>query len=250
MKAAHPDRALSLLLRGDHGTLSTHGWEGHPHGSLVAFAVSEDGFALLLLSGLAAHAKNLAGDRRASLLVTDLIGGPAPLTRKRVTLLGTVRPSDHTGDRETYLSRHPSAAQYIDFGDFQLYRLHVERGRYIEGFGEMSWFDGAAWKTAQADPLASAAVGIVTHMNDDHADALLLYTHVFASCPEATEVVMDGIDQHGFDVRVLQPKEHRHRIAFEEPVLGSGAARRALVAMVKKARGVLDERLKHLNDDT
>lgn len=241
MTPSHAVRARSLLLRVHHGSLATHGWQGHPHASLVAFAVSDDGCPLLLLSGLAAHTKNLTADPRASVLVTDVIGGPNPITRRRVTLLGEVRPSDVPTDRSAYLERHPDSARYIDFGDFQIYRLYVARARYIEGFGEMSWLDGDGWSGAQPDPLAAAATGIVAHMNEDHGDALLLYTHVLASCPEATEVAMDGIDQHGFDIRVSQPKEHRHRLSFDEPVLGAAAARRALVAMVKRARGMASE---------
>lgn len=202
----------------------------------MEFALGAHGDPLLLLSGLAAHTKNLGADPRCSLMVADVLGGSGPLTRRRATLLGTVSVSGEGDDRAAYLERHPAAARYVDFGDFAIYRLAVARVRYIEGFGEMSWFDGDDWRGAEPDPLAAAAPGIIEHMNQDHADALLLYTHVLCGCPEAEEVVMEGIDQHGFDMRVLAPTERRHRVAFDEPIRGRGGARRALVALVQHAR--------------
>lgn len=240
MTPNHPTRARSLAARVHVGSLATIGWEGHPHGSLVQFVTSDDGAPVLLLSKLAAHTKNLDADSRASLLIVDDAAGD-PLTRSRVTLLGTVATSDAPGDRDAYLSRHPAAAAYIDFGDFDLYRLHVARARYIQGFGEMSWVDGSAWLAARPDPLVGDRAGIIAHMNDDHADALLLYTHVLSACPNATRVVMVGIDELGFDLRVLAPTEHPHRIDFETPVRDRNAARSALVALVKKARAMQSE---------
>ncbi|MCP4423133.1 MAG: hypothetical protein GY803_01440 [Chloroflexi bacterium] len=32
-----------------------------------------------------------------------------------------------------------AARQYINFPDFQFYRLRVEKARYIAGFGQMGW---------------------------------------------------------------------------------------------------------------
>ena len=51
----------------------------------------------------------------------------------------------------------------------------VESIRYIGGFGRMSWVNESDWKGAEADPLAPFAQGIIDHMNDDHADIMVLY---------------------------------------------------------------------------
>jgi heme iron utilization protein len=39
--------------------------------------------------------------------------------------------------RQRYLARLPSAAQYADFGDFAFWRLEIESGHFIGGFGRI-----------------------------------------------------------------------------------------------------------------
>ncbi len=62
------------------------------------------------------------------------------LAQPRVSLVGRVElVEDRQAMAEIYLQYHPGARQYINFGDFQFYQLHVERARYIAGFGRMGW---------------------------------------------------------------------------------------------------------------
>jgi hypothetical protein len=41
--------------------------------------------------------------------------------------------------RVLYLGRHPDSAQWIDFGDFALYRMILAQAYYVGGFGVMGW---------------------------------------------------------------------------------------------------------------
>src|SRR5215211_7612844 len=77
--------------------------------------------------------------------------------------------------RDRYLKANPTSAYYIDFGDFTFYRLDVQSIRYVGGYGRMSWVDAAAYALAEPDPLATAAAGIIEHMNGDHAEAQVLF---------------------------------------------------------------------------
>ena len=52
--------------------------------------------------------------------------------------------------RDRYLAANPSAAYYIEFGDFVFYRLNVESIRYVGGYGRMSWVDADSYATAKA----------------------------------------------------------------------------------------------------
>ena len=62
------------------------------------------------------------------------------LAQARVTLVGQVElAANRKALADVYLGYHPNARQYINFTDFQFYRLHVERARYIAGFGRMGW---------------------------------------------------------------------------------------------------------------
>ena len=127
----------------DHGALATvrptKQGGGHPYASRVGVAWDVDGSALFLFSTLAAHTQDILKDPRASLLVEGESDTENPLQAPRVTLMGTVSPSDDPEHLARYLARHPSAAQYAGFGDFQVYRLGVEKVHFVAGFGQATW---------------------------------------------------------------------------------------------------------------
>jgi len=122
-------------------TISVHR-AGYPYGSLTPYALSPRGVPLLLLSGLAAHTKNLLADPRACLFVGDRSAAEDPLAGARVSLLGKaakVEPADRQDARARYVARHPRAEAYLQLGDFGLWELAVEEARLISGFGTMRW---------------------------------------------------------------------------------------------------------------
>jgi len=115
---------------------------GYPYGSLTPFALSSRGGPLLLLSGLAAHTKNLLADPRACLFVGDRAAVEDPLAGARAALLGRaarVAEADAPDARARYVARHPRAAAYFELRDFALWELAVEEARLISGFGSMRW---------------------------------------------------------------------------------------------------------------
>jgi putative heme iron utilization protein len=122
-------------------TISVHR-AGFPYGSLTPFALSSAGAPLLLLSGLAAHTKNLLADARACLFVGDRTAAEDPLAGARASLLGRVVLVEAAGvadARQRYVARHPKAQAYFQLKDFALWRLEVEEARLISGFGSMRW---------------------------------------------------------------------------------------------------------------
>jgi len=122
-------------------TLSVHR-AGFPYGSLTPFALSARGAPLLLLSGLAAHTKNLLADPRACLFVGDRTATEDPLAGARASLLGRavrVGGADTGEARARYVARHPRAEAYFELRDFALWELVVEEARLISGFGSMRW---------------------------------------------------------------------------------------------------------------
>jgi hypothetical protein len=237
---SHAALARSLTDAGGHGTLSTLTPDGHPYGSLVAFVAADDGTPYLLASELAEHSRNAHREARAGLFVAaaDVPDDADRLARPRVTLLGGLAPFDASpDDRDRYLERHPQAQRYVDFPDFSWWRLHVARVRYVGGFGVMSWVDGHAFRAATADPVVNHADGILAHMNDDHADACLLYARHLAGAGDATAATAVGVDRHGFTLWAETPAGPQvARVAFGEPVDSARAVRAAAVDLVSRAR--------------
>jgi putative heme iron utilization protein len=122
-------------------TISVHR-AGFPYGSLTPFAVAADGSPLLLLSGLAAHTKNLLADPRACLFVGDRTATEDPLAGARASLLGRAArlgEAEIPDARARYVARHPKAEAYFQLRDFALWRISVEKVRLISGFGSMRW---------------------------------------------------------------------------------------------------------------
>ena len=244
------ERARTLVAGAVDGTLSTVALDpaGYPFGSIVTHALDPEGRPLVLMSDLAEHARNLAEDARASLLVTEGGSGAGRLAAARATLVGTVvRLPDDDQDEAVarYLEVHPGAF-WARFPDFAMHRLELEAIRYVRGFGEMSWVGVDAYSAAEADPLAGAEAGIVEHMNADHADSLCTMVAAFLDVEgEVTAATMTSCDRYGFEVRLaLAPSEPGGdeglafgRLGFPEPLTAAEQARHAMVELVRAARG-------------
>jgi len=239
---SHAERARTLVARETTGTLATLALEpaGYPYGSFVTFAL-DGGEPVFLISRIAEHTRNVAADPRASLLVHER-GKDDPLANGRVTLLGRAEKLERavTTARESFLALHPGASYYVDYDDFDFWRLSVQSVRYIGGYGRMSWVDGAAFRAAEPDPLAASAPRILEHMNRDHADSLLRYGRAFTRASDAERAVMTAIDRYGFEMTLTTPAGvGPARIAFEAPLTTADEARRALVALSRAAEARL-----------
>ena len=234
------ERGRTLLATAPTGTLATSSVEGgFPFGSLVAYAVDDLGRPILCLSDLAEHSRNLAADPRASLMAAQT-GEGDPLALARVTVLGSVVELRADADAAAvYRERHPGAF-YSDFHDFRIYRLEVASVRYVGGFGRMSWVSAADHAAAEPDPLRPHAAGIVEHMNDDHADALVTYCRVFGGRAGTERAEMVGVDRYGFTVLAQDAGSDDRtavRIPFGRRVDTTVAVRAAMIKLLRQARG-------------
>ena len=227
-----------LIRRRDRAALATAlpandgAW---PYASLVLVAVDHDLSPILLLSDLAEHSKAIATDPRVSLLFDGTGGLAQPLTGPRVTLLGRAIKTGDERPKQRFLRHHPDAGMYAGFGDFNVYRVALERTHLVGGFGKIRWIAPAELLAVPPLPeLAESEAGIVSHMNEDHADAVRLYaTRLLGLAGEKWTMV--GIDRDGLDLR--QGGEVA-RLAFESPLGSAADARPTLVDLVHRARAM------------
>jgi putative heme iron utilization protein len=240
---SHAERCRTLVARARSAALSTiaRDPEGFPYGSLVTVANDDLGRPLLLISTLAEHTKNLLDRSEASVLVTEpLDAHDQPLAVGRVTILGrctAVAEDERAAVREAFLAQQPSSSYYVDFKDFAFYRLEPISLRYVGGFGRMSWVSAEDYRLAEPDPLAAASGGILTHMNTDHASAVLAYAQKLAGIADATSATMTAVDRYGFELAVTTTDGPRAtRLAFDAPVATSDEVRRAMIALVQRTR--------------
>ena len=218
------ERARTLMHSGRIGSLSTLSRKrpGFPFGSLMPYALDDQGRPIFLISTMAMHTQNLQSDPRASLFVTEQHASGDPLGASRVTLIGNVSKTeepDLVGARDIYLKRYPDSKYWVDFDDFFFYQMDVLDVYYVGGFSVMGWAAASEYSQAQSDPLADDKRDIMQHMNTDHADALVLLAKHFAGI-EAQEAEMTSVDRLGFNLRLkTESGVHGMRIAFSRTSL-------------------------------
>jgi putative heme iron utilization protein len=224
--------ARRLIRSQQHAAFATL-MDGRPYVSLVAIACDTDATPLLLLSDLAQHTKNLLADPRVSLLFEATAGYPDPLAGPRLTVIGRAERCDQPRALARFPARHPSSVHYAGFGDFHLYRVVLERGHLVAGFGRISWVEAdELCRGGDGAALAAAEAEIIAHMNRDHADAVGLYADRLLR-RAGTGWQMTGIDPEGLDLR---RDGEVARLDFDAPVLTPAAARRTLIELAQAAR--------------
>jgi hypothetical protein len=115
--------------------------DGAPYVGLLPFAMLPDcSAALVHASALAKHTAGLKEGAPFGVLVHFPDNADAdPLQLPRVTLQGAVHlmakeSAEYAIARTLYLDKFPQSEQTFALGDFNLYALVVEAGRYIGGF--------------------------------------------------------------------------------------------------------------------
>jgi putative heme iron utilization protein len=215
----------------DRAVLAT-AMDGHPYASLVLVATAPGGAPLLLISDLAQHTINLKADARVSLLLDGTVGLEEPLTGARVTLVGTAARSEDPALLRRFVARHPSASFYAGFRDFHLYRVAVERGHLVAGFGKIDWIEAAALLPPGLDALSEAEAEIVRHMNEDHAQSVQRYAqHLLGQSGDGWQIT--GIDVEGVDLRRAGTVV---RLGFAAPMRDLEAVRGELSRLAAEAR--------------
>jgi putative heme iron utilization protein len=234
------EEARTLVAGTNAGTLATLCDDGSPWASLVAYGALDDGSPVLFVSRLAQHGRNLLREPRASLSVAALPAGDDVLAAGRVTLAGTAEQPEGDAAREAldrYIAAVPAAKAYAGFGDFTLWVLRVDRVRWVGGYGRMASSTARAYADAVPDPVGPGAAYAIRHLNEDHADALLVMAQALGGHPDATAAECHAIDRHGLDLFIATPRGHAFaRLAFAEPVTAPGGLRGATVELTRRAR--------------
>jgi putative heme iron utilization protein len=233
------EQARTIAAASNSGTLATLTVDGDPWASLVAYGLV-DGEPVLCVSNLAEHGRNLANDPRASVSIVTASSDADPLATGRITLAGAVAApldGDRDAARAAYLQAVPAARFYIEYSDFTLWVLRVERVRWVGGYGRMDSATGADYLAAEPDPVTPAAARAIAHLNADHADALAMMARAFGGYPDTDESVCTGIDRYGLDLRVHTPRGIAYtRVGFPQR-LTSAAQLRSVAAELAHAAG-------------
>jgi putative heme iron utilization protein len=232
--------ARTLIRTARHGALAVlDPGSGNPLASRVAVATDHDGAPLILVSSLSAHTGGLEADARCSLLLGEP-GKGDPLAHPRIALsceAEKISRDDPRHDRveRRFLRRNPKSKLYAGFADFSFFRLEPLGASLNGGFGKAYALDRADLLIdgPSVEAVAAAEPGALSHMNDDHPDAVRRYARHFAGIMDDREWHMTGIDVDGFD---LAGDDRVLRIFFAVPLSNAEDIHRTLVSMAAEAR--------------
>ena len=235
MSSKAAKNARELLLKEYRGVLSTHSkaMPGYPFGSVVPYCLDAQGRPLLLISRIAQHTHNLLEDAKCSLLVGERAAEDVQAAG-RLTVLAQARQLTVEAEIEAAAARYyryfPQSRDYHRVHDFDFWCLEPVRARYIGGFGAIHWLD----QLLLGNPFAGEAeLGMVEHMNADHAGAIAHYVQL-AGLPALEPAQLVGIDSEGFHLRIGHTL---HWLAFPAPCETAGSVRKALVALAQPTSG-------------
>jgi len=233
------EEARTIAASTNAATLASLTRTGDPWASFVTYGLL-DGAPVLCVSHLAEHGRNLAADPRASLAVVAPGTETDPLASPRVTLAGIVEHPEGPeleAARAAHIAAVPAAKYYIDYSDFALWVLRVQRVRWVGGYGRMDSASAADYAAATADPLRGIAADAITHLNDDHADALAEMARALGGHPDAESAVCTGVDRYGLELKVNTPRGAAYtRVGFGGAVGSADELRAVTVRLVREAR--------------
>lgn len=217
---------LNSLNHKDDNDPALTGW---PSASMVTVAAHWDSSPILMLSDIAHHAKNIAADNRVALLFDSAVGAPNPQEDPRVSVVGRLVKTDDSRLHQRYIARHPRAALYAGFADFNFYVLKVEKFHFVGGFARATWINKSKALLAKKQwaDLADREQDILNHMNADHGDALRHYGGKLLG-KRGKSWAMTGLDPEGCD---LKCGAGFHRLNFKEMVNDSESCRKTLVEL-------------------
>lgn len=233
------EEARTIAASTNTGTLATLTAQGDPWASMVTYGLLE-GDPVLCVSNLAEHGRNLTGDHRASISIIAATTDKDPLAGGRVTLAGRVFTpvgEQHEAARAAHMAAVPAAKYYIDYSDFALWVLKVQRVRWVGGYGRMDSATGTDYAAAAPDPVTPHAARAIEHLNADHADALAAMARALGGYPDTETAVCTGADRYGLDLRLQTARGLAYtRVGYAQPLQSIDELRSATVELTKLAR--------------
>ena len=227
------------------GVLSTNSAKcpGYPVGSVVGYAVDDDGFPFFSFSSLSKHTCDLKLDSRATLTVQfkDFAGaddGRVSLTGKVISLKDGLSDEKRQFLNATYKARH-TGASWIDFDDFQFFKFQsYEQIRLVGGFAWACYVDPKEFIRCTSDPHSSYAQHVMNHMNEEHCDSTQqIIKHICGI--DIDEVRMVSLDRLGFDVQgIIQAGNGGYvkaRVPFTKEVGSRKGLKEEIMAMSREA---------------
>ena len=250
-----------------HGTLctiSSHSdLENYPYGSIVPFAISNDGMPYILVAEIAAHTKNLLTNPKSCLFISHPNPKGDPQSNWRASIFGefqrVITPSRAENFSEEdlqkciqiseekeeemlirYCQRVENARSYLKTHNFYFWKMGgIEKVRYIAGFGKICWINGQDVVSEISDKeIEEVKQDSIEHMNEDHEDAMITICEgIHGFKPKSVNMI--DLDSGGIMMKTTEPNKSIYT-SFGKRIK-SDELRAEIIKLVKKARKSLKQ---------
>ncbi len=236
------NQARQLLRNCELGVLSTHSkaCDGFPFGSVSTFMSTHERDIVFYISDLAQHTKNIQNKPEMSFTVFPGCSSKGnqpddPNAGARLSLIGSAQMMSEDQQEaisERFFMLYPDSRKYQKAHSFNFFKMTIERARYIGGFGDIHWFSDQEWRL-ETPSWCESELDMVTHMNDDHVDAMM------AICQWKA-----GINSESVEMLAINPDGAFYRcqhhdaifIEFDELAYDGNSVRQLLVKQTQEAR--------------
>jgi putative heme iron utilization protein len=244
---------VRTLVQYNHGfaVISTHSKSDpdYPSGSVVGFAPDEQGRPLFIFSGMSTHTQDILSDKHCSLTVAAK--GFKGAADGRVNLMGRASlikdKQEQELAKEIYLKKHPGAF-WVNFGDFNWFRMEVDKVRFVGGFARAGSVTDEEYATAKPDVVSEFGPQIAQHMNDDHMSGTIAIVQAVVpgmagpDVPEITEAIITSVDSLGMFVKVTRtepvaflPQSFKVRVPFPRQAESRKDVKTLIVELTQQA---------------
>jgi len=233
VKLSTCEKARTVTSLSSSGTLCTvsraEGIEGAPFGSFVDYVLDDEGRPVFLMNELSLHTVNIRENSDEQKLVTLFVQTSSSMQDvSRCSITGQVEKlerdvniDDMDSIRMRYSISHVYADQVMDSPKFHFYRLNPTKIYYVGGFGvQTAWVPIEDYTTADPDILAREASGIVSKLNRESYDDLMLTATHLLEVEEIERVRVTNVDRLGMDIRVTRRGPRRNKLVTDEFRIG------------------------------
>ncbi len=230
------EEARTIAAATNTGTLATLTADGDPWASFVTYGL-HGGAPVLCVSNMAEHGRNLAGDQRASIAIVAPDARTTRWPRDAITLAGTVVRPDRRltldGARAAHLAAVPAAKYYIDYSDFTLWVLQVQRGPLGRRVRTDGLDIGCRVHRCRARPGGTCTPPAPSPISMPTTPMRWWrWPRTWAASPMPTAATCTAADRYGLDLRVTTPRGIAYtRAGYLAPINGIDELRSAAVEL-------------------
>lgn len=211
----------------------------YPAASVVPYVLDDAYRPVVLIGHIAEHTQNALHNPKACLFMREHRPHGDVQNQWRLSAIGDLLPvpeEEIPAISTRYFAHYPQAQDYDATHHFSFFRLHSKKFRIIMGFGDIRWVSADA-------PFSHPALApdicerIITHMNEDHHDAMRGYLRHLPDAPQNipddAQVLMTAVNPYGC---TLKYGDGLYFQPFEQPATDANAVRDALVALAQAHR--------------